>query len=230
MRWRKVGTGAALALSVVALSGCVVFVSPPTAKQKKGSVVFTVRGCASQSSGMPSGSCTNEGNTQSNAATDPTQVFLAFRVRKGSKAPHSFLATTGPASGGPTLHFTFNASYVSELQRLNPAPAPEMWVGYVSRYVHYSSTTGNQNFTAKVPIGLPLNRKGQPVKGTFKYEVVVGGRAFQSTTAKPPSNQPVNCMDSLTTGYETIHNGSGSGHNEAWVCVDDSFSSSLKLH
>jgi hypothetical protein len=197
--------------------------APPTAKQKHGSVVITVKGCASQNgSSPPLGSCTNQGNSQSNPSPDPSQVFLDFRVPKTTKAPHSFSATTGPTRGGPTIHFRYSAAYVSELQRLAKAPRGQMWVGYASQWVHYDSTQGNQNFTAKVPFGLSRSSKGK-----FSYQVVIGGRQFFSSP--PPHHQPIDCIDSLTTGYTTGHNSNGKGHDEQWICVDDWFKSSLKL-
>src|SRR5437763_1982693 len=139
MWWRKLGVGASLVATSVALSGCVVFLTPPTAKQKKRSVVIKVKACASQSGGTPTGSCTNEGNSHNNARSDYSQLFLGFRVPKGATAPTSFSATTGPTSGGPTLHFHASKSYARELQRLDQAPHKQKWVGYTSRYFLYSS-------------------------------------------------------------------------------------------
>ncbi len=217
--WRKAGMGAVLTASAVALSGCVVFKSAPTAKQKKNSVVITVKGCASQSSGTPSGSCTNDGNAKVDAPGSPAreQVFLGFLVPTSSKAPKSFSASTGPASGGPKLKFTPIKSYASQLQANNPAPSGEHWVGFRTAYLHYSNSSGQQNFTAKVPFGLAKHAKGK-----FKYEVTIGGRATGNTGANP--GQKVNCKGKPTKLQ------ANSGDTMVWICVDDSAHGSLKLH
>ena len=211
---RKVGTVAALAASAAALSGCVVFKAQPTAKQKKNSVVITVKGCASQKgSGAPPGSCPNFGKSNSPAGPLASQVLLGFRVPADSKAPKSFTAATGPASGAPKLSFTPSASYKQQLQSLAPAPSGEKWVGYWTTYFNYS-TTGQQNFTAKVAFGLQ-----KATKGMFKYEVVIGGRANGNPSPNP--TEPVNCNGSLTTLNTT--------GGEHLICVDDSAVGSLKL-
>ncbi len=204
-----------VAASAIALSGCVVFKTAPTAKQKGSSVVITVRGCASQSSGSPPGSCTSEGNSGSNAGPFRSQVFLGFLVPTVSKPPRSFTATAGPASGGHKLHFTPSKSYKGQLQTNSPAPSGEKWVGYRTAYFAYNDTSGQQNFTAKVAFVLPKSAKGK-----FKYEVTIGGRAFGASGANP--KQPIDCMGSLTTEHQS--------GPEAWICVDDSATGKLKLH
>jgi hypothetical protein len=202
----------------------VVFVSPPTAKQKKGSVVITVKGCASQTGGSPPvGSCTNQGNSASNASTAKSQVFLGFRVPLSVKAPSSFTGTPGPTVWKSDLHFTFSKAYTSELQRLAKAPSRQKWVGYTSQAFSYNSTAGEQNFTAAVSFAL-----ASPM-GTFKYQVVIGGRQQNTSIKKLNPKEPIDCQNSLTTGYSAFHSAGGTP-GEDWICVDDSFSSSLKLH
>ena len=210
MRWSKVGTGAAVVLSAVALSGCVVFQSRPTAAQTGiiGPVRITVTVCASQSSGTPPGSCTNQGNSSQNAATEPSQLFLGFRVPKGTTAPTSFKAAGG------ALQFNFSPAYTSELQRLDPR-RNQQWVGYTSGYFSYSSTSGRQSFTAKVVFGLP-HPHGAPFARRFKYQVVVGGRQH---SGHPHAKAPINCGSSLTTP--------SSGTNYSLICVDDPPSTTL---
>jgi hypothetical protein len=218
MLGRKLGIGVTLATAAVVLSGCVVFKSAPSAKQKSGSVVITVKACASQSSGTPAGSCTNQGNSKFNAASSPAQdqAFLGFRVPTYAKAPSAFVANTGPSSGGPILKFAFSKSYAGQLQSNAPAPHGQKWVGYWTKYFMYSNSSGQQNFTARPAFGLPKNAKGK-----FHYQVVLGGRASGVSTPNP--SQKVNCMGKLTM-YHLNH-----AKNEAWICVDDSFSFSLTL-
>jgi hypothetical protein len=217
---RKMGIGAVLATVSVALSGCVVFASPPTAKFKKksGIVQITVKACASQNGGSPPpGSCTNQGNANAPAFSDKNQVFLGFRVPSKSKPPQSFSAKTGPASGGPKLHFTKSSSYTGQLASNAPAPAGQKWQGYWSQYFDYSSTSGQQNFTAKPGFGLPKSFTGK-----FKYKVVVGGRVTGSSS--PNANSPVNCMGNLTKLQPDPSNSTD------FICVDDSASGSLTIH
>jgi hypothetical protein len=225
---RKLGIGSALAASAVALSGCVVFQSDPTAKQKGviGPVVVTVKVCASQmgNSSPPPGSCTNSnGNSNHAASTDPSQLFLGFRVPKGSGAPPSFKATTGPTTGGPQLHFTASAPYTDELKRLDKAPAGQEWIGYTSEYFSYDSTTGQQSFATKVKFGLPRKANGAPFKGPFTYLTVVGGRQYAGSQIKPSPDEPIDCEDSLTTGF------GGPGTDFDWVCIDDPSPSAISI-
>jgi hypothetical protein len=223
--WRKTGIASAVAASAVALSGCVAFISPPTAKEKHGSVVITVKGCATQmgASSPPPGSCTaNNGNSGDRPNTHKSELFLGFRVSTRALPPHSFSATTGPTTGGPTLHFTASKAYAAELQRLDKAPSGQVWLGYTSQYFPYDSTTGQQNFTAKVTFGLKKKPNGKPAMRIFRYEVVVGGR--QVTSGRASRKEPIDCESSLTTGH------GGPGNSVSWVCVDDSFSSSLSIH
>jgi hypothetical protein len=215
MIWRKTGMTAVLVASAVALSGCIVFKSNPTAKQKKNSVVITVKACASGKPSPPPGTCANQGNGMSSDLPAPSQVFLGFRIPSKSKAPKSFTAKTGPVGGGPMLHFTLFSSYKSQLQSNFPAPKGQKWVGYRTKYFNYSDSSGQQNFTAKVGFAL-----SKTAKGSFKYEVVLGGRATNNSTPNPA--QPVNCMSQPTT----VHSAPG----EVWICDDASFSSKLKLH
>jgi hypothetical protein len=214
--WRKATTGAVLGASAVLLSGCVVFKSAPTAKQKKNSVVITVKGCASgMTSSPPPGSCPKQGNGNSSDLSDPSQVFLGFRVPASSKPPKSFTAKTGPVSGGPTLHFLVFSSYKSQLQKNFPAPRGQKWVGYRTKYFNYSNSSGQQNFSAKVAFAL-----SKSAKGSLKYEVVLGGRVTNNTTPNPA--QSVNCMGQP----KTVHSAPGA----IWICDDDSAKGSLKLH
>ncbi len=198
----------------------MVFQSLPTARLKHGAVLTTVTGCATQagvSSPPPSSCTTTNGNSGERPATDRSQLFLGFRIPTRATAPRSFTATTGPTAGGPTLHFTASKAYAAELQRLDKAPSGQVWVGYISQYFPYDTASGQQNFTAKVAFALSK----KPSMRTFRYKVVIGGR--QVTSGEASRKEPIDCENSLTTGY------GGQGTSVNWVCVDDSFSSSLKV-
>jgi hypothetical protein len=228
-RVRRAVIGVLAVAAVIAVSGCAVFdpSHPPAATQTKtlGPVAVTVTVCSGQSgnSSAPPGSCTRgDGNSDDQAFTDPSQLFLGFRVPSGTGVPSSFTSSsTGPTGSGPQLAFTQNQQYTGELQRLQPAPLGEEWVGYTSQYVSYSSTSGDQNFTATVDFGLPTHTDGSPFSGPFTWQAVVGGRAFNAHDPTPPvADAPVDCENSLTIGY-------GGPSGPEWICVDDQFPATL---
>jgi hypothetical protein len=201
---------------MLALAGCVVFQSEPTGAQQDviGPVKITFTACASQSGGTPPGSCSNTGNSGNNASTRPSQLFVGFKVPAGTGGPGSFSSTaTGPSNSGPQLNFTQSASYTGELQRLDPAPSGMQWIGYVSQYVSYDSSTGEQNFTASPGFTLPTHSDGTPFAGPFSYRVVIGGRQYSGSSSTPDPNEPMDCGDSLTNSFFDS--------NADIVCVDD---------
>ncbi len=235
---RGIRTGIILTAAAIGLSGCAVFESTPTASQPKtiGSVAIHFTVCASSdASSPPAGSCSNLGNSGSTNSgdgqpgTDPTQIWLGFRVPAGSIAPSSFLSSsTGPANTGPQLRFIPSQQYTEELQRLDSAPKGEMWVGYSSQYFSYNSSSGEQNFTATADFGLPKHKNGAPFAGPFTYLVTVGGRQFSKGSTGPtlpPGAEPIDCQNSLTTGYSAFD--SAPTGSSAWICADDSYPSSL---
>jgi hypothetical protein len=208
-----------LSTSVLVLSGCATFLSPPVATQNQviGSVRISFTVCASQPGGSTSGSCANMGNASSSpfssgfASSGPSQLFLGFRVPRGASAPGSFgSTTTGPDGSAPQLQFARSTSYTNELQRLDPAPAGVEWVGYTSQYVDYDNASGDQNFSADVDFGLPERADGSPFAGPFTYQAVVGGRQ-QGTDP----TEPIDCGSSLTTSW------GGPGSATQGICVDD---------
>jgi hypothetical protein len=206
--WRRMGIGAVLASIAVALSGCVVFMSPPTAKRGKHSVTITVKGCASRSSSpQPPGSCPQTGNSNQNAVTasgKDHQVFLGFLVPKSASAPKAFTASTGPIPGGGKLKFKLTKSYTKQLQKGAPAPSSKKWYGYTSQFFAYNQSSGEQNFNAKATFGLP---KG--FTGKFAYRAVVGARLAVSTTTTIRCGKPLTKV-STQNGHEII------------ICIDDS--------
>jgi hypothetical protein len=209
------GGGAGLVL-MLTLAGCVVFQSEPTGAQQGviGPVKITFTACASQSGGSPSGSCSNTGNSGDNASTDLSQLFVGFKVPAGTGGPDSFSSTsTGPSNSGPQLTFTQSASYTGELQRLDPAPSGMQWIGYVSQYVSYDNSTGEQNVTASPGFTLPTHSDGTPFAGPFSYRVVIGGRQYTGSSSTPNPDEPIDCGDSLTTSFFDS--------NADIVCVDD---------
>jgi PASTA domain len=220
--------GVVAVAAAIAISGCAEFdpSHPPSATQTQtlGSVAVTVNVCATldNQSPQPAGSCTqNNANANEAAQSGPTQLFLGFRVPAGTGAPPTFASSsTGPTDSGPQLQFTQNPQYAGELQRLEPAPANEEWVGYTSQYVSYNSASGDQNFTATVDFGLPTNANGSPFAGPFTWQAVVGGREFVANGVTPDQDAPVDCESSLTTGL-------GGPTGAEWICVDDAYPATL---
>jgi hypothetical protein len=218
-------------LAAIAVSGCAEFdpSRPPSATQTQtlGSVAVTVNVCATlaNQTTQPAGSCTqSNGNSGYYAYAGPSQLFLGFRVPAGTGAPSSFASSsTGPSDSGPQLQFSQNPQYAGELQRLQPAPTGEEWVGYASQYINYNNATGDQNFTATVDFGLPTHADGSPFSGPFSWRAVVGGRVFPTqapgTPGTPDPSAPVDCENSLKAAW-------GLG-NPTWVCVDDQFPATL---
>lgn len=222
---RSIRAGVGLVLGALALSGCAVFNGTPSASQPKtiGNVAVQFSVCASQPAGATPGSCSNEGNSNGTAGNGPSQLWMGFRVPTGSVAPSSFTSSsTGPTNSGPQLTFTQSSAYTSELQRLQPAASGEQWVGYVSQWVNYSSTTGDQNFTATADFGLPQSSTGAPFAGPFTYQLVVGGRQYFGSGSTPAVTEGIDCQQSLTTGYSTSPTGDSN-----WICVDDQSPSTL---
>ena len=235
---RGIRTGIALIAGTLALSGCAVFQGTPTASQQKiiGAVAVHFTVCASNTgSSPPAGSCSNPGNSGNSDAnygdpsSDPSQLWLGFRIPTGAGAPTSFKSSsTGPGNTGPQLAFKTSQPYTNELQRLAPAAKGEMWVGYDSQFVNYNNSSGEQNFTATVDFKLPLGKHGAPFSGPFKYQLTVGGRAYSKGTTGPTlpaRNEPIDCQESLTTGYDAFE--SESSGSSSWICVDDSSPSTV---
>ena len=219
---KRLARMAALLAGTVSLGGCVVFQSPPTATQQGiiGAVQVSLTVCATPGATLPAGACAGPGNAGSGepAVSDPSQLFVGFRVPSGTGVPQTFTSTsTGPDNTGPQLTFTVNSEYAGELQRLDRAPSGEEWIGYTSQYVTYNNASGEQNFTASVDFGLPTNANGSPYAGPFTWQAVVGGRQLAGG-GTPAAGEPIDCGNSLTTGWR-LENQTSTEWN--LICVDD---------
>jgi hypothetical protein len=111
-----------------------------------------------------------------------TQILLGFRIPASATAPDTFSTVTGvPAS------FHKSTSYTGELERLAPAAAGEVWVGYISDELHIPATTGDvQRGTVEPEFGLPAGAGGAP----FTYASVVG---FRDNTSLGDPGRAVVC-------------------------------------
>lgn len=231
---KAIRRGIFIVAGALVLSGCAVFDGTPTASQQQtiGKVAIQFSVCASETGATPpAGSCTNEGNSDETAGTAPAQLWMGFRVPAGTVPPTTFTSSsTGPNDTGPQLVFTSSSAYTEELQRLEPAASGQEWVGYVSQYVDHNETSGDQNFTATADFGLPKSKNGAPFAGPFTYQLVVGGREYFQGSATnpmtPPTTEPIDCLESATTGYDSFESGS-SAPSYDWICIDDSSPSTL---
>jgi PASTA domain len=214
---KRLARMAALLAGTVSLGGCVVFQSPPTATQQGiiGPVQVSLTLCATPGGSPPAGACPGPGNAGGgeHPVSEPSQLFIGFRVPNGTGVPRLF--TT---SSGPDLVFTVNSEYAEELQRLDPAPSGEEWIGYTSQYFSYNNASGEQNLTASVTFGLPTNANGSPYAGPFTWQAVVGGRQFNAGSTPDPT-EPIDCGNSLTTGWGL--EGQTSTTDLTVICVDD---------
>src|SRR5262249_32563680 len=119
----------------------------------------------------------NVGAVNFPAATSLIEGMQAYRV------PVSAIAPPGFASDDGLIHFTQDAGYSAELERLAPGPAGTKWVGYLSDLQNYvqppapvqSYTTSSVNFQ------LAQGADGSPFPGPFNYLEVVGGRIVDAT-------------------------------------------------
>jgi len=204
---------------VLTLSGCVVFFVQPSSKQNKviGSVQVTITACASRTdSSPPTGSCRDNGNTPFQDASngDQTQLLLGFLIPTVAQAPVSIGTTrTGPSNSGQ-LTFSRSASYTSELQRLDHAPAGLKWQGYISDLFTYT-TAGEQNFTVSPTFDLPAHPGTPPFHGPFHYRPVVGARDWASGGSPNPQDA-VDCDGRLTFGHPAT-----GGQHWDYICADE---------
>lgn len=196
------------------LSGCVVFVAPPTAGQQdvigKVRSQFTV--CVSGANDDPPGGpntgnepdhpgCPDFGNSSASPSSNQDgQLLLGFRVPAGADPPATFHSSAGEA-----LTMTRSPSYEAQLQSLVPPPAGQQWVGYISNVYHYdggADETPAKQASFAVDFGLPPASGGQPFTGPFGIRPVVGVRRVNDTdpSSSNPSSRPVSCGDRVFGG------------------------------
>ena len=199
---------AALALALVPLlAGCVVFGGVSLGPQQDiiGPYQTEFTACASGSAG-----CSNLGNSGAPALSGTGQILVAIRIQDTTSIPVP-LTSTGPEA----LVFSPSPSYAAELQRLAPAAPGTHWIGLISQETNYSTTSGPQRFTLKIPYALTRGLDGAPFQGPIMSEGYVGGRVV---TPAAPATRPVVCGPSLTSLYDE----DPSATNDVWVICHDS--------
>ncbi len=217
---------AAVAVTAIAFSGCVIIKSNSSAQLDGiGAVQVTTTFCASDTDSNnagyspPDSDCQgagtggNGGATASDVPAGTLQLMLAYRIPTAATAPDT-ITTTNPG-GGSAVTFSRNSSLESELQSKSAAPSGQRWVGYLSSATSYSAA-GNQYFTVAPRFSLQPNADGSPFEGPFNYRVTVGMRRIDGTH---PASRPVDCGSSITA----IHN---DGAGEA-ICVDSPSAAAL---
>ncbi len=190
--WRAVIGVLAGGAVVAAVSGCVVIPFELPNQPDISSVRVSTSFCASGSA-----NCADNGNSMfpATAITTATtgQVLLGYRIPSNATAP----ATLTSAAG--VLVFSRSPSYESELQRLDPAPAGQQWVGYLSNNFSYDGASAVQVDNVTATFGLVQGADGNPFAGPFKFRTVIGARA---TGGAFPANRPVVCGTSLTATFD----------------------------
>jgi hypothetical protein len=207
---RKLAVAAAVIGLPLTLGGCVVFKGPITGVQQDvvGNVRVSFTICASGADDGPGGEsdhpgCLDDGNSgHSDGIPISTQLLIGFRVPRGTGAPQTFTSTQptpNPPADGP-LTLSRSAGYERELERLAPAPAGFVWVGYLSSvYTHDSGAvdTPAQQASASVDFVLPRAADGGPFPGPFRVRPVVG---FRRGASNEDFARSVSCGDSLNFG------------------------------
>lgn len=166
-----------------------------------GPLRLSVTACASRSPGCPAAA--NGASLYSplqDAASDRTflvQLLVAIRLPDGATPPGSFDAAV---SGGGTLAFTRSASYESELQTFEPAPAGERWWGWLSGQAVYGRR-GAQAFSFTVEVPLPRPADGGALPSPLHWRPVVGGRLVDPGGGLP-ATRPVDCGTTAPDLYD----------------------------
>src|SRR2546421_10692900 len=107
------------------MSGCVVIQSQSSSQLNLiGPVQITTTACFS---GQPR--CSDNGNSgfAFGSGSSSDEALLGYRIPVAAQAPQTVSSTAGEP-----VTFNQDASYTSELQRLDPAPPTLKWVGYRS--------------------------------------------------------------------------------------------------
>jgi hypothetical protein len=199
-RWRVALLAAAGAAAAVMFSGCAAFQIGSIQQVEPGGSVRVGSTVCAQGSAV-CGVLTGDLNVP--AADSLIQVLQAYRVPVGAIPPAGF------TSNNALLTFTKSATYSAELQRLAPAPAGTVWIGYIStNALNYTTAGVVQSFvTNNIDFGLAGGADGSPFQGPFNYLEAMGGRVVSGAL---PATRPVNCGANLID-FAT----------DSTVCVDD---------
>lgn len=180
------GTGATLAVATlaIALGGCAVFKTVPTAEQENtvGDVTITATICASGSTS----DCSERGNSENSAqeSTSNVQLMLGFRIPTDVSSPDNFESRDG------SVTFSENAAYATVLEQQYPAGSGLLWVGYATDSGTYDSSSLDE-LTVTPRFALQQKNDGSPFSGTFTYRSVVGLRSVSDEQSDSSTTTPV---------------------------------------
>jgi hypothetical protein len=210
------------AAAVLALSGCVGISFTGTKQSTSmGPVTLTVSACANGAPG-----CSASANTGSiynfllDGEDHDGQMLFAVRLPDGATPPDALNASLG---GGGTLGFGRSASFETQLQTLEPAPAGERWWGYLSAAFTYSKAS-SQSFTVSFPVSIPRAADGGPYPSPLKWRPAVGTR--YADNGSYPSARPVYCGPETSDLYNGFHEQGQAGSTV--ICIDSPDASSTR--
>lgn len=177
------GGAGAVAAAAVLLSGCLVIKAPSVAAQQNtiGNLQLSTTFCASNSAA--GSTCTNLGNSGAPATAGDGQAMIGYRVSSAAVTPATITSTNN------AVIFSANASYGAELQRLNPAPTGQKWVGYISQVRTFDPAV-NSEFSVAPQFTLGQGADGSPFATPFAFQVVSG---FRLVNANAASDRPAIC-------------------------------------
>jgi hypothetical protein len=151
-----------LAALIVVLAGCETPTLQTQSAQQQNligpvRVTTPIEGCENSGSG----------NTSCDGS-NPLQLLVGYRVPEGTTAPAAV-----PSSAGITTTFHQSPTFVSELQRLVPAPSGQQWIAYISDEFTPPTTTSGPSTTTLAP---DFNPPASLAGGNFTYRTLVGMR------------------------------------------------------
>lgn len=200
---RRLAALAVLAVSAVALGGCVSIQSITSEQQEiVGKLRLTLTVCAS---GFNDGDdpdpenedhpgCFDQGNSNQSAFGSPAQLLLGLRVPIGTGVPETISTTPTPAPpASGTIVLRRSPTYESELQAAAPAAAGSVWVGYLSDPYAFDDGADDvpaQSSQVAIDLALPRPADGGPFVGPLAVRPVVGSRLVN---ASYPATDPVEC-------------------------------------
>jgi hypothetical protein len=189
-RKRLLGAVVSVSAAFLVLPGCLVLKSESSTQLDvtgNARLSFTICG----SSNAASSTCTDLGNSGSNATSGNGQALIGLRLPTNTVAPATFTSTD------TALTMTKSDTYTAELQRVSPAPAGFQWNGYISQVRTFSG--GPSEFIMQPLISLLPAADGAPFVTPLKYRTTSGLRIVDATHV---STRPVVCAASVTGGSD----------------------------
>ncbi len=191
---RRTAAGAAAALALLALPGCLSIKTEAASQRAPGVVTLGGVVCASDYDGSVHKLChpavvAEQDETRADAIAGLGQVLVGFRVPDGLGAPERF------AVRGRAVTFERRAEYAAALRARFPAPAGQHWEGYISSPKDYAPAAGPHTLAIEPEFTLPAGPGGAPFAGPLRWRMVVGFRQLEDAD---DADAPADCE--ATTG------------------------------